>query len=138
MERVMRMVYTQKEVDTYVGALARSGSQSGFACVRVTVAASMTKRRNASSCTEAPASQPYHLFLEHLDPRRNADGRIVEAACWAHARRKYYDVYVMDRSPTAHEALTRGSVSSMQSSGRSAVRHRRIAWRLAVPVRHRS
>ena len=36
-----------------------------------------------------------------------ADGRVREAACWAHARRKYYDVYVMDRSPTAAEALTR-------------------------------
>ena len=36
-----------------------------------------------------------------------ADGRIAEAACWAHARRKYYDVYVMDRSPTALEALER-------------------------------
>ena len=36
-----------------------------------------------------------------------ADGRIREAACWAHARRKYYDVYVMDRSPTAAEAITR-------------------------------
>jgi hypothetical protein len=36
-----------------------------------------------------------------------ATGRIVEAACWAHARRKYYDVYVMDRSPTALEALER-------------------------------
>jgi transposase len=36
-----------------------------------------------------------------------ADGRILEAACWAHARRKYYDVYVMDRSPTAAEALMR-------------------------------
>ena len=36
-----------------------------------------------------------------------ADGRIVEAACWAHARRKYYDVYVMERSPTALEALER-------------------------------
>jgi transposase len=35
------------------------------------------------------------------------DGRIVEAACWAHARRKYYDVYVMDRSPLAAEALQR-------------------------------
>lgn len=35
------------------------------------------------------------------------DGRIVEAACWAHARRKYYDVYVSDRSPTALEALRR-------------------------------
>lgn len=36
-----------------------------------------------------------------------ADGRIVEAACWAHARRKYYDVYVMDRSANAAEALQR-------------------------------
>jgi transposase len=36
-----------------------------------------------------------------------ADGRIKEAACWAHARRKYYDVYVMDRSPIAGEALSR-------------------------------
>lgn len=34
-----------------------------------------------------------------------ADGRVVEAACWAHARRKYYDVYTADRSPTAAEAL---------------------------------
>jgi hypothetical protein len=36
-----------------------------------------------------------------------ASGRIVEAACWAHARRKYYDVYVIDRSPIAAEALQR-------------------------------
>jgi transposase len=36
-----------------------------------------------------------------------ADGRVQEAACWAHARRKYYDVYAADRSPTAFEALLR-------------------------------
>ncbi len=36
-----------------------------------------------------------------------AGGQILEAACWAHARRKYYDVYVVDRSPTAAEALAR-------------------------------
>jgi len=36
-----------------------------------------------------------------------ADGRVQEAACWAHARRKYYDVYAADRSPTAAEALRR-------------------------------
>jgi transposase len=34
-------------------------------------------------------------------------GQIVEAACWAHARRKYYDVYVADRSAIASEALQR-------------------------------
>jgi len=36
-----------------------------------------------------------------------AEGRVHEAACWAHARRKYYDVYAADRSPSAAEALVR-------------------------------
>jgi transposase len=34
-------------------------------------------------------------------------GAVVEAACWAHARRKFYDVHVADRSPIAAEALRR-------------------------------
>lgn len=34
-------------------------------------------------------------------------GEIVEAACWAHARRKFYDLYVVERSPIATEALQR-------------------------------
>jgi transposase len=36
-----------------------------------------------------------------------ADGQIIEAACWAHARRKYYDLYSVDRSPIAAEAIRR-------------------------------
>lgn len=36
-----------------------------------------------------------------------AKGRVQEAACWAHARRKYYDVYATDRSEAAAEALQR-------------------------------
>jgi hypothetical protein len=35
------------------------------------------------------------------------NGQIVEAACWAHARRKFYDLYVVERSPIATEALQR-------------------------------
>src|SRR5450755_91583 len=34
-------------------------------------------------------------------------GLVFEAACWAHARRKFYDLYVDDRSPMATEALQR-------------------------------
>ncbi|HEV7985167.1 MAG TPA: IS66 family transposase, partial [Steroidobacteraceae bacterium] len=34
-------------------------------------------------------------------------GLVLEAACWAHARRKFYDLYVVDRSPIATEALRR-------------------------------
>ena len=33
--------------------------------------------------------------------------QIVEAACWAHARRKFYDLYVAERSPLAAEAMRR-------------------------------
>jgi transposase len=36
-----------------------------------------------------------------------SDGQIVEAACWAHVRRKMYDLHQAHRSPTAAEALER-------------------------------
>jgi transposase len=34
-------------------------------------------------------------------------GGIVEAACWAHVRRKFYDLFVAHASPVAKEALDR-------------------------------
>ncbi|HEX3416643.1 MAG TPA: transposase [Stellaceae bacterium] len=34
-------------------------------------------------------------------------GRIVEAGCWAHVRRKFFDVHVATDSPIAKEALDR-------------------------------
>jgi len=34
-------------------------------------------------------------------------GRIVEAACWAHARRKFYDLHKATGSPIAQQALRR-------------------------------
>ena len=35
------------------------------------------------------------------------DKRIGEAACWAHVRRKFYEIYESNHSPLAAEALTR-------------------------------
>jgi len=35
------------------------------------------------------------------------DGRVVEAACWAHVRRKFFDLHTSDKSPIASEALRR-------------------------------
>jgi hypothetical protein len=35
------------------------------------------------------------------------DGRIQEAACWAHVRRKFYDLLVAHKSPVAAEAIER-------------------------------
>jgi transposase len=48
------------------------------------------------------------------------DGRIVEAACLAHARRKFYDEHVRNQSPIAAEAL-RQIARSTRSRRRSAV-----------------
>lgn len=36
-----------------------------------------------------------------------ATGRISEAACWAHARRKYFELHKDTGSPQAQEALRR-------------------------------
>ena len=35
------------------------------------------------------------------------DGRILEAGCWAHVRRKFYDIHINQPSPLAAEALRR-------------------------------
>jgi transposase len=66
-----------------------------------------------------------------------AQGRIVEAACWAHARRKYYEVYVMDRSALAAEALERiGELYAIEREIRGQLPQARAAVRQArsVPV----
>ncbi len=34
-------------------------------------------------------------------------GRVAEAACWAHVRRKFHDIHAAGNSPIAQEALTR-------------------------------
>jgi hypothetical protein len=38
---------------------------------------------------------------------RGDTGRIIEAACWAHVRRKCFDVHAATASPIAREALDR-------------------------------
>jgi transposase len=48
--------------------------------------------------------------------------RILEAACWAHARRKYYDLYAIDRSPVATDALRRiGELYAIERQIRGAL-----------------
>ncbi len=62
-----------------------------------------------------------------------AEGRIVEAACWAHARRKYYEVYATDRSPLAAEALVRiGELYSLERE----IRGRSPAERAQARIEH--
>jgi len=68
------------------------------------------------------------------------DGRIIEAGCWSHARRKLWDIHVKQhRLPgtLAHQALVRiGEVFNVEAevNGRSALRRRRMRQARTAPV----
>ena len=55
--------------------------------------------RNFSGILQADAYAGFHHLYE--------GGRIQEAACWAHVRRKFYDIHLAHASPIAAEALER-------------------------------
>lgn len=68
------------------------------------------------------------------------DGSIVEAGCWAHARRKFFDLFVLDRSAIAEEAIRRIAelygierrIRGRQPQDRLRVRQHESAPRLAA------
>jgi len=58
--------------------------------------------------------------------------RIQEAACWAHVRRKFYDIHVAHASPIAAEALDRiGRLYGIEAEIRGRPRNERAAVRQA-------
>jgi transposase len=60
-------------------------------------------------------------------------GRVVEAACWAHARRKFYDLHVARPSPLTAEALRRiGELYGIEESIRGKPPDERLAERQAL------
>ena len=65
-----------------------------------------------------------------------ASGRIGEAACWAHARRKYFDLHQTTGSPQALSALQRiGELYDIERAirGQSAEQRRRVRQGQAAP-----
>ncbi len=64
-------------------------------------------------------------------------GRIVEAACWAHVRRKFHDLYQAHRSPIAKEALERiGQLYGMEQEirGRSPAERKEVRQARSRPL----
>jgi len=64
-------------------------------------------------------------------------GTIVEAACWAHVRRKFYDLYQAHASPIAEEALKRIGVLydiEKEIRGRPPDERQRIRHERARPI----
>jgi hypothetical protein len=49
----------------------------------------------------------YSGYEPLYDPARTKPGPIVEVACWAHCRRKFFDVWEVPQSPIAKEAIDR-------------------------------
>lgn len=61
-----------------------------------------------------------------------ADGAIVEAGCWAHARRKFYDVHAATKSPLAADAIRRiGLLYDVERDFRGQLPSIRVAARQA-------
>jgi transposase len=59
-------------------------------------------------------------------------GRIIEAACWAHARRKFHDILAATQSPTASEAIRRiGELYAIEKEVRGRPPEIRLATRQA-------
>jgi len=64
-------------------------------------------------------------------------GRIVEAACWAHVRRKFHDLFQAHRSPIAKEALERiGQLYGIEQEirGRSPAERKEIRQAKSRPL----
>ena len=65
------------------------------------------------------------------------DGRIQQAACWAHVRRKFYDLEQMHASPVAREALERiGALYGIEEEirGKPPDRRREVRQAQAQPL----
>src|ERR1019366_37501 len=58
-----------------------------------------THLKNFKGALQADAYAGFHHLYD--------SGEIYEVACWAHARRKFYDIHALHPSPTTTEALDR-------------------------------
>ena len=56
---------------------------------------------------QADAFSGYESLARSEAPPGQGSPRILHAACWAHARRKFFDVFEATKSPIAEEALRR-------------------------------
>jgi len=66
-----------------------------------------------------------------------ADGSIVEAACMAHLRRKFYDIWKQERSPIAAEAIRRiGDLYVVERAvrGRMPDERKRVRQQRSAPL----
>jgi hypothetical protein len=72
----------------------------------------------------------YAGFERLYDPARTNPGPIIEVACWAHCRRKFFDVWEATKSPVAKEALDRiAAIYAIEDKARFAPAAERVEYR---------
>jgi transposase len=72
----------------------------------------------------------YAGFEGLYNPARTKPGPITEVACWAHCRRKFYDVWEATKSPIAKEALDRiAAIYAIEDRARFAPAAERVEHR---------
>jgi len=72
----------------------------------------------------------YAGFEGLYNPARTKPGPITEVACWAHCRRKFFDVWEATKSPVAKEALDRiAAVYAIENEARFAPAAERVEHR---------
>jgi transposase len=75
----------------------------------------------------------YAGFEALYDTARADPGPITEVACWAHCRRKFFDVWEAAKSPVAKEALDRiAAVYAIEGKAQFAPADERLAHRAAT------
>jgi transposase len=75
----------------------------------------------------------YAGFEGLYNPARAKPGPITEVACWAHCRRKFFDVWETTKSPVAKEALDRiAAVYAIEAKARFAPAAERVEHRKAT------
>jgi transposase len=86
---------------------------------------------------QADAFGGYESLVRAEEASGQGPPRILHAACWAHARRKFYDLFEATRSPIAEEALSRiGDLYDIEAeiSGQSAERRLAARRQRTVPL----
>jgi transposase len=84
--------------------------------------------KNFRGTLQADAYAGFHPLYE--------GGRILEAACWAHARRKFHDIFAATQAPTAAEAIRRiGELYAIEKEVRGSPPEIRLAIRQARSTR---
>jgi transposase len=69
----------------------------------------------------------YAGFEALYNPARTKPGPITEVACWAHCRRKFFDVWEATKSPVAKEALDRiAAIYAIEDKARFAPAAERV------------